>query len=163
MIEQIRGQGGDDMHFLSGGVRLDPAERLPIYLIDFEPDELGPAAQAARERILEGCPTEADAELDEGCDGCGDRHRPDFAGDCRNDFQSFTEMEPQWREYGIEPDYVCRGGHEWVNRVTLGAALAGEAVAAGARPEARRAAAREYLLDVRHQLGYPIPEDARSG
>jgi len=151
------------MHFRSGGTRLDPKERVPIYLCDFEPDEIGPAARAARERILEGCPTEADAELDEGCGGCGDRHRPDFAGDCRNDYESFTEMEPQWREYGIEPGYVCRGGHEWVNRVTLGAALAADALRANAPPAARRAAAREYLLDMRHQRGYPIPEDARSG
>ena len=136
MIEQIRGEGGDDMHFLSGGTRLDPAERLPIYLSDFE--------------------------LDEACDQCGDRHRPDFAGDCRNDYQSFTEMDPHWREYGIEPDYVCRGGHEWVNRVTLGAALAADAVTTNAPPKARRAAAREYLLDVRHERGYPVPDDTHS-
>jgi len=103
MIEQIRGQGGDDMDFRNGGARLDPAERLPIYLIGFEPDELEPEARAARERILEGCPTEADAELDAECGQCGDRHRPDFAGDCRNDYQSFSEMEPHWREHGIEP------------------------------------------------------------
>ena len=150
------------MHFLNGGAGLDPAERLPIYLCDFEPDEIGPEARAARERILEGCPTEADAELDAECDGCGDRHRPDFAGDCRNDCQSFTELEPEWRNYGIEPDYVCRGEHEWVNRITLGAALAADGLEAGTPLEARRAAAREYLVELRERLGRPIPDTTRS-
>jgi len=87
------------MHFRNGGARLDPAERLPIYLIDFEPDELEPEARTARERILEGCPTEADAELDAECGQCGDRHRPDFAGDCRNDYQSFSRSA-KWNRTG---------------------------------------------------------------
>lgn len=33
------------------------------------------------------------------------------------------------------------------------------ALATGAPPEADRAAAREYLLDVRRERGYPIPDD----
>ncbi|MYN67420.1 MAG: hypothetical protein F4X11_20740 [Acidobacteria bacterium] len=163
MIEQIRGQGSDDLHFRSGGKRLDPEERLPIYLLDYEPDELEPDARAARERIIEGCATEADAELDEGCSGCGDRHRPDFSGDCRNDFQSFTEMEPHWEKYGIEPDYVCRGNNRWVNRITLHAALAADGLGTDAPPEARRTAARKYLLDVRSERGYPIPTADANG
>ena len=145
MIEQIRGHGGDDLHFRSGGARLDESEALPMYLIDFEPDELEPAARAAQQRILEGAATEEDEELDAGC-ACGYRHRPDFTGDCRNDYQSFTELEAEWRAYGIEPDYRCRGGHDWINRVTLQAALAADRLSQGTGPDRRRAAAREYLV-----------------
>lgn len=80
MTEQIRGHGGDDLHYLNGGKRLDAAERLPLYLCDFQPEELEPEARAARQRLLDGMPTEADQALDGPCDQCGDRHRPDFAG-----------------------------------------------------------------------------------
>lgn len=44
----------------------------------------------------------------------------------------------------------------------LGAALAADALPTDAPLEARHAAAREYLLEVRSERGYPIPDNAQS-